>query len=356
MNKKCNILYIWSIKLRIKEKKMRKLISVLMVLVMTLVFFPATAIFAETSGDSSGSFSVGSVAPSVSALQVYSDASCNTIASAMTPQVLYYVKVSVSDANTLNAIKEVKLKVYYDPGATHPLETTKTTGHEQTAAIFTWTKIGNAWTVNAGAGSTWVADSAHSVIPTMTASSGDWIFAIKLGKVATETTGDNVWDLHARATDNADYYNGIYCYDKLVNWYGESTILAGDINFGEVELGSGFAANVNKVTGISVKFVTNGDYSSIVKSSSTWQGITNTANLDSSGVCANTNEFSIRGYPSDVFGSSYLLNSTGVNCRDGVQTFEAGESITSGTFWLRIASIFAVDLYNGTITYTIVNR
>ncbi len=335
---------------------MLRLISILMVLVLALAFLPATAIIANTSGDSTGSFSVGGVAPSVTDVQVYSDAGCTTVAAAMTPQVLYYVKVSVTDANTLNEIKEVTLKVYYDVTASHPLETTITTGNEKTAAIFTWMKVGNAWAVNAGSGTTWAVESASSVIPTMTASSGDWIFAIKLGKVATETMGASVWDMHARATDSADYSDGKYLYGKLVNWYGESTILAGDVDFGEVALGSGFADNINEVTGISVKFITNGDYSSLVKSSATWQGTQYTATLDPSGACVNTNEFALRGYPSDVFGSSYLLNTTGVNCRDGAQTTEAGEQINTGTFWLKIAWDFAVDLYTGTITYTIVNR
>ena len=66
---------------------MRKFISVLIVLALALGALPATAVFAAESGSTSGSFSVGSTAPSVSALQVYSDAGCTLTAAALTPQV-----------------------------------------------------------------------------------------------------------------------------------------------------------------------------------------------------------------------------------------------------------------------------
>jgi hypothetical protein len=270
--------------------------------------------------------------------------------------VLYYAKVSVTDANTLNDVKQVTFKLYYDATADHPLESTIASGHEQTAAIFTWTKTGNVWAVDAGAGSTWEVVSASSVTPTMTVSSGDWIFAFKVGKAATETTGAAVWDAYASATDNADHIAGAYLYDKTVMWYGEVQVNTGTIDFGTVTLGSGFAADVNKVTGVSVKMVSNGDFSSNVKSSATWTGASNIATLDVGGNCVNPNEFALRAYHSDVFGSSYLIDTVGVNCRDGAQTLESGETITTGTFWLKIASVFPADLYSGGITFTIINR
>jgi hypothetical protein len=39
---------------------------------------------------------------------------CTTAASDFTPQLTYYAKVTVSDANTLNDIQVVKVKIYYD--------------------------------------------------------------------------------------------------------------------------------------------------------------------------------------------------------------------------------------------------
>ncbi|MDO8717046.1 MAG: hypothetical protein Q7J73_09640 [Dehalococcoidales bacterium] len=337
---------------------MRKLLlSILMTLALVLGFIPSTSVFASESGSSSGSFSVGGVAPDVSALQVYSDAGLTLVATALTPQVVYYVKTTISDANTLNDVKEVKIKVFYDVGATHPNESTITTGHEQTAGIFTWTKAGNAWAVNAGAGTSWAVVSASSVTPTMTTSSGDWIFAVKLGKVATESLGTNVWDLHASATDSANITSGYNLWGKTVLWYGEVVINTADIDFGAVALGSGFGANVNKVTGVSIKHIANGDYAINRKSSATWTGSSNIATLDATGNTVNALEFALKSYASDIYGSAVLVDTVGVTAfPSGVQTLETGYTNNAITFWLKIASVFPVDVYSGTISSVIVNR
>jgi len=335
---------------------MRRTISILVALVLMLALVPSTAVLAAESGSSTGSFSVGGAAPHVTDLEVYSDAGLTTVAAHMTPQVLYYVKVTATDPNTLNDIKEIKLKVYYDASATHPDESTITTGHEQTAGIFTWTKAGSTWEVAAGGGVSWAVVSGSSVTPTMTASTGDWVFAIKLGKVATETISPAVWNMHARATDNADLTAGRYLDDKHVMWYGEVQISTPTVDFGEVPLGSGFGTDVNKVTGVSAKFVSNGDYHTNVKSAATWTGTSNNATLDPAGDCVNPNEFALKCYHSDTYGSAYLVDATGVDCRDGAQTLETGDSITTGTFWLKISAVFPTDSYSGSITFTIVNR
>lgn len=335
---------------------MRKLISILIILALAFAVLPATPVSAAESGSTSGSFSVGGVAPNTSALEIYSNSGLTTVASALTPQVIYYVKVTVSDANTLNDIKQVKVKLFYDVGGTHPDPATITAGNEQTAAIFTWTKVGNTWSVDAGAGTSWAIVAASSVTPAMTANSGDWIFAIKVGKTATESLAPNDWDLSASATDQADHAASHHLWGKSVLWYGETRINTADVNFGEVALGSGFGADVNKVTGFGATWVSNGDYYTELKSSATWTGTSNIATLDPNGNCVNANEFALRGYYMDVFGSSYLLNSTGVRTRDGVQTLETGFSVTAGTFWLKIAPVFPVDVYSGSITFVIVNR
>jgi hypothetical protein len=335
---------------------MRKLISILLAIVLISAFFPVTAVFAAESGSTTGSFSVGSVAPNVSALQVYSDSACTLVAAALTPQVLYYVKVSVSDANTLNAIKQVKLKMFYDVGATHPDESTITAGEEKTAAIFTWTKSSSTWAVDAGASPTWAVVSGSSVLPSMAASSGDWIFAIKVGKVATESLGGNVWDLHARVTDEANLTAGFNLWNKTVLWYGEVQVNTANVNFGEVALGSGFGANVNKVTGISVTYISNGNYSEQHKSSATWTGSANIATLDVNGNCVNSSEFALKCWGADIYGSAVLLNTTGAIMGQDTQTGETGDVYTTFTLWLKIATVFPVDVYSGTITYMIVNN
>ncbi len=335
---------------------MRKLFFILIALVLALVLLPSIVVFAADSGTSSGSFSVGGVAPAISALEIYTTASCDTVAAALTPQVEYYVKVTASDANTVNDIKEMDVTLYYDALASHPVAPGVT--NEQTAAIFTWAKAGNTWTVNADAGASWVAIDADSVIPAdMTHSSSDWIFAIKIGKTANESVAPAVWDLHALATDNANHTAERYTYDKSVLWYGETTVLTGTIDFSEVAIPSGFGADVNKVTGVQVKYVVNGNYSVQIKSSAAWTGVTNIATLDSTGLSAAGATFSIKTFYSDIYASAILLDSVPTTIRaNGTQTLETGYTTTTGTFWLRVTSPFPTDVYHGTITFTIINR
>jgi hypothetical protein len=266
------------------------------------------------------------------------------------------VKATISDANTLNDIKQVKIKVFYDVGATHPDESTITSGNSTTAAIFTWTKIGSIWAVDAGASVTWAVVSGSSVLPTMTASSGDWIFAIKVGKVATESLAPNVWDLHARATDNGNLTSGYNLWGKTVLWYGEIQVNTANVNFGAVALGSGFEANTNKVTGISVTFLCNGDYEEEKSSSATWTGASNIATLDPTGNCVNSGEFALKGWLSDIYGSAQLLSTIVAHIGYGTQTDETGDVHTTQTFWLKIASVFPVDVYSGTLIFSICNH
>ena len=334
----------------------RMFISIVVGFALLLALMPAAEVFAAETGGTSGSFSVGSTAPSVSALQVYSDAACTLIVAALTPQVVHYVKATISDANTLNDVKQVKIKVFYDVGATHPDESTITAGNVKTAGIFTWTKIGSVWAVDAGAGVSWAIVAGSSVLPTMTASSGDWIFAIKLGKVATETLAPDVWDLHARATDNGNLTSGYNLWGKTVLWYGEIQVNTANVNFGAVALGSGFEANTNKVTSISMTFLCNGDYEEEKASSATWTGPSNIATLDPNGNCVNAGEFALKGWISDTYGSAVLLDSIGVHCGFGTQTSEAGDIHTTQTYWLKIASVFPVDVYSGTLTFCICNH
>jgi hypothetical protein len=335
-----------------KEYKMRKLIAILVVLVLALSALPVTATFAAGSeGSTAGSFSVGSVAPNVTAAQIYEDAACTSVATALTPQVLYYVKVTVTDANTLNNIKNITVKYFYDVGATHPDEANTGVGNAQTAGIFTWTKTGNVWAVDAGSGSSWAVVSGSSTVPTLTASSGDWIFAIKVGKVATESIAPDVWDLHARATDNANLTSGYYLWGKAVLWYGEVQVNTANVNFGAVTLNSGFASNVNTVTGISATMISNGNYEEGLKSSATWTG-----SLDPLGNCVNSGQFALKGWPSNIYGSAQLLTTSGVSLHLDTITAETGDIYSTYTLWLKVAPIFPADVYSGSVTFMIVNN
>ena len=330
-------------------------ISIVAGLVLLLGLMPARVAFAEDT--TTGSFTVGSVSPIMTTMEIYADASLTLIASTLTPQVEYYKKMSVSDANTLNDITELKLKMYYDAAGTDPLESTVVAGNTQTAAIITWTKTGSVWAIDAGAGTSWSIVTADCIVPNLTASSGDWVVAFKIGKVATESLAPANWDFWGQVKNTAGAVAGIYKRNKMLQWYGQIAVNTPNVNWGVVTPGTGFADNLNEQTGISTTWVSNGNYEGQIKSSATWTGSLNTATLDTTGNTTNPKEFSIKAWQDNTYASAVVVDSVGVVINaTGVQSTETGDVHTANTLWLKLASVFPIDVYSGTIAYIITNR
>jgi hypothetical protein len=104
----------------------------------------------------------------------------------MTPQVEYYAKANITQASGLKNLKTVDVYVYYDalgsdpeePGAPDP----------QTCAQLTWTASPESWTIDAGGSVTWSIVQGDCSRPSnLNDTTGNWVFAFVVGKVATET-------------------------------------------------------------------------------------------------------------------------------------------------------------------------
>ena len=335
----------------------RMFVSIVVGLALLLGLMPAAVTFAAETGTTSGSFSVGNAVPVVTDIELYSDSNLTTVSSTIIPQVIYYIKISVTCPNSLDDIKLVTIKIFYDTTGSVD-ESTITAGASQTAAILTWTKSTGLWAIAAGSTTSWTIESTLCrVPPDLTASSGYGVFAFKAGKVATESIGTNDWDLHGRVTGSSDLTSGLYRRHKKMMWYGESMVNTSNVAWGSVTPGTGFADNVNEKTDISITYVSNGDFQELVKSTATWAGSSNTAVFDSSGACMHMMEFSLKAWCEDVFASAVQLNTIGVVLEgDGMQTGEGGESHATDTLWLKLAATFSVDLYTGTISYIVANR
>ena len=337
---------------------MRKITSIILTLVVALLGMLPQVAYAAEEGTSTGSFTITNQAPSVSVVEIYTDPGLTGTTSSLTPQVMYFTKITVSDANTLNDIEQIKLKILYDSDNSTPLdESTVTAGSNNSSAIITWTKnVGYA--IDAGAGTSWSVVSANSTLPTMTGSSGDFVIAFRVGKVAAESLSPAVWDFHARATDNASATSGLYNYNKQVLWYGQITVNTGSVSFGSVTPGTGFADNVNEYSTISTTWIANGNFDEKVKSTANWTGVSTNATLDATGGTTSPNQFALKAWNSDTFASSVLVDTTGVVIypTPHAQTAETGDTNTANTLWLKLASIFQIDTYSGTITYIIANN
>jgi hypothetical protein len=333
--------------------KVRKVLGILTSLILLISLAPAAMAAEDTV---SGSFTPANVTPTVSALEIYSDAALTSVADSLTPQVMYFIKVTAGDGNTIEDIDQIDVELFYDAGGADPAA--PGAPNAQTAANITWDKDGGGseWVIAAGSPTSWAITTANCSKPgDMTASSDDWVFAVTLGKVSTESVGAADWDLYARASDDSGSGEA-YTRDKEVLWYCEISTSA-TADFGSVTVGSGFADNTNEVTGVSVNYTSNGDYDQQVKSDATWSGGTYTANYDATGTCGSSQQFSLQAYPSDTFGSAVQVDTTGVSIdATGTITTETGDNVANNTLWLKVASVFSIDTYSGTITYIIADR
>jgi hypothetical protein len=334
-----------------------KVLKFLGVLISLALLFTLAPVVLAAEDNVTGSFTPLNVLPTVTAVETYSDPGLSSVANSLTPQVYYFVKVTAGDGNTIDDIDQIDVQFYYDSTGSDPLP--PGAGDVQECGILTWDKDGggNEWTIDAGTGTTWTILTANCTKPSnMTVGSDDWVFVFMAGKVATESVGADDWDIFGEASDDSGSGNYTNPTDKEVLWYGEISTSA-TAPFGGVQNGSGFADDTNEVTDLTVTYICNGAYDQQVKSDTTWDGTTFTADYDSTGTCDDDQEFSLMAYISDTFGSAVQVDTTGVSIDNtGTQTDEDGNDVTTNTLWLKIALVFSNDTYSGNIVYIIADN
>jgi hypothetical protein len=269
---------------------------------------------------------------------------------AMTPQVEYAVKATITDLNSLNDLTTVVVTIYYDASGTYNPANIPTSGNTQTAAILTCT-VGTSptWSISPNASTSWSIVSANCVQPTLTGNTGDFWFHFKPGKVTTAATGN--WYIYARATNKAAFNGDNHQNSLTMNWYGEVSISTIDITWGTVDPGSDFITNIQ--TGITIKYICNGDFQKQVMTTSPWLDGNETVRLNTGGNPGN-NEFSLKANSTDIFDGAQLVNNTGsTTIGTGTQTGESGVTVSTNTIWLRVGTGIFPDQYNGTIYFGI---
>ena len=343
------------------NKRLRIVVAV--VLALSLMLLASPSAYAATEGDVGGTFQVGNADPTVTVVELYSDAGLATVANSITPLTTYYAKVTVGDANTIDNITDVRLELFYnvDPG-TNPDLAAPGVANTQNNAIFTWTKGGD-FVMSAMAGTTWTLENvagASDIPATMTSLTGDWVFAFTAGKVATESAVTGQWDMYGKATDVEPKTGDLYKRVKNIVFYSEVTAVTTGADWGLVIAGSGFADGVNEKTGIEITYIANGNYSASVKAAD-WDGATGgsgAAIYDDIGTTATDQMFSLKAATNATYANAVQVVKAGTAVVDntGTITAEAGAVTTTNTLWLRLATSFTEDVYSGTITYIIANR
>ena len=88
---------------------------ILVSIVVNLILLLGLALMAYAAEDDvTGSFTTANVVPDVIVMEIYSDAGLTIFANSLTPQVMYYIRVTAGDPNTIDDIDEIEVQVFYD--------------------------------------------------------------------------------------------------------------------------------------------------------------------------------------------------------------------------------------------------
>jgi hypothetical protein len=273
--------------------------------------------------------------------------------SPMTPQQEWTtVTVPVAHAENLSHIDSVEIKLFFDSAGNDPSES-GFSPDAQTCAVFTWTRGGSpVWDI-LSAGATWAINSAGCSKPGDSLFQGNWVFSIKIGKVATYSAGSSDWDVYAIAIDYNDANSSDYLRDIEMNWYGEVSVSSITVDWEGIAPGADFD-DATKQTDIAVTFIANGVYYEKVAASTTWTSGMGNAALNTGGTPGNL-EFSLKADDVDNLSSAVLVNAypTYITIGSSTQTSESGEEISTNTLWLKLGAVIPNDMFSGTIYYMI---
>jgi hypothetical protein len=316
----------------------------------------------DTNGcqDDASTNVIVTAAPTVN-IEIYTDFGCSNPAFSMTPQTTYYAKVSVTSNNNLSYLQTVQVTLFYNNGSQPDAPTS---GNTQSCAILTCT-VGTppTWTIEPNnnlpyppTNTTWAIESS-CVQPALNQLSGDWIFAFKPGKVATESITPAHWDAQGKATNKSSQTGELYIRNKAMNWYGEITINPPLlVDWGEVPLGLKFEDAPNFKT-VSIKYIANGDYYEDIESSATWSGDGQTVGLDVTGINnpAPPGMFALKADNTAVYGDALVVSTEPKHINaSGRLTGEAGVTVDANSLWLSIGETdIAPVTYSGAIYYQI---
>ena len=287
-------------------------------------------------------------APTVDTLALYQSDESTLInpGGSMDPLVEFAVKVTVTDANKLDDITQVKLTIFYDSVGNDP--SAPGTSNTQTCAIITWSSV-SGWSIDPSVATTWVLVTGSCKTPVLSGTTGNWWFHFKPGKVATKSGAADNWDLYAKATDGASLTGDRYARDYEMNWYGEITVNTGSISWGTVS--PGCSNNISPV--VNITYICNGNYAEQIKTSQNWTSASGNVTLNTTGN-PGAGEFSLKADDDDTIADAVQVLSASYTTFDtGTQTTEAGSAENNNHLWLSLGLGIPVDTYSGTIYFGI---
>jgi len=341
----------------------KKLLAMVGVLAMLSAMLVPAAVFAAEEGTAAGTFSNNNV-PSITSVELWSTGTPAEV-QAMTPQVKYDVRVKVTDADALDDLTTIVVKIYRDTDASaDESEFNGESADTQNCAVITWTQSSDLFSIEPSSSTTWGFTEGDCV--TGTADSGTaFQFQFTVGKVATEAAGaaGDCWRVAALVTDDSSDTDFAFdADDNSMAWYGEISGLTDiTVDWGTVNPGMDFGEDTDSEEAVvaTINYIANGAYDEQVKSSTPWEsaGAAADADLAIDGAPDVGQEFALKADDDATLTDAVVvIAASGVAIDEtGAQTLEAGDDAAENTLWLKLNATFAKDVYSGTITYIIAN-
>lgn len=326
-------------------------------------------------------------APEIESIQIY-EKDTEIVPTTLTPQQEYDIKVTVSDADTLDQLEKIQVRLWYDEsgvGSTSYYFTQAMlvavpayggNGDFRNLLSIEWNRAPNNAAIDVSLqnfGSSW--SLTESVLPTdFTANTFEFIFTVKVGKVARETIGDAKWQLSATVKDQGNlqaylaYEPNMGIFGIGMNWYGEITVppdyeIVWEDAAASMDFNHSRAVEQVFFAGNSLNIISNGDYIEQVKSVGIWDGSDDTTATLVTGEQGNplsgSREFALK---IDVLNDSFVGNPPSISTdftntrQSGIQTWDVGDDIDDYYMFLKLSNGFEEKItYSGSLTFGVVN-
>ena len=231
-------------------------IATILVAILAATAMPAMA---ATDGSSTGSFDLGSAAPTVTGVELY-DAEHNNTVSTLTPTTEFAVKFTAGDTNTIADIDAITVVIKAQNYA-------GTTPDVSYNATYQWTASG--WALIGPMDTQWTCESESSEPGVMTDMSGDWYLNFKPSEAAT---CEAHWDITVTAADDGGNTGTNSKLGISMDFYAEISAVDTSYSFGGVTLGESEKQIIGDDQDLDVNVTANGNFKLYSKSDATWLG------------------------------------------------------------------------------------
>jgi hypothetical protein len=336
-------------------------VSILMALALLLALVTQATLAATDS--TTGSVTVGNSTPVIGTPTI----------DALVPNSDITITVPVTDANTLDDISEVWVVMAFDPSDTEAGLDSKGVGDTvvDTLAIVEWTP-GGSFSLVGPSGTSWAIVGGGCSAPTLTNTTGDFVFEVTVSPVARYAvggSGNDGWDIYIKVTDkqaatDEDGPKGtqgsvpLTLVDKSMAAYASVSLSDASVSFGSLSPGASQQPLTTPASGnYTTTSVANKAYDLQIQTED-WTGSGHTLTLDADGSPA-TDSFSIEADDDGTVADAQFLSSSATTVTghgsDGPSTTEAGDGVDI-SLWVTLGSAITYPVqYNGSITMTVIN-